>query len=110
AFFGTGSDAFEPNVTVPAASARRSEDERPRAAAPVAVTPYAAAAPAAPVTSRRRRDRRELPASAGSDEGGLASAMRASLVANIRSDSDRTEPDRSGECPAYTGTVATEKS
>ena len=39
AFFGTGSDAFEPKVTVPAAEDFKIADERLRAEAPPAVRP-----------------------------------------------------------------------
>ncbi len=39
AFFGTGSDAFEPKVTVPAAADLKIEDEKLRAEAPPAERP-----------------------------------------------------------------------
>ena len=59
AFFGTGSEAFEPNVTVPAVDLLKIDDARPLAEAPPAESPYAAAAPAAPVTRSLRRVRDE---------------------------------------------------
>jgi hypothetical protein len=68
AFFGTGSDAFEPNETESAADPLC---ERLRAEAPDAVSPYAVAAPATPVRISLRRFRTgELPSAAlreGSD-------------------------------------------
>src|SRR5262249_43963018 len=67
AFFGTGSEAFEPNETVP--DARRT---RVAAAPRPAGRPYAAAAPAAPETSSVRGER------TGSAERGPASDMGSS--------------------------------
>ena len=59
AFFGTGSDAFEPNETESPADRW---GERLRAEAPDAVSPYAVAAPATPVRISLRRFRTgELP-------------------------------------------------
>jgi hypothetical protein len=68
AFFGTGSDAFDPIDTVPAESARARAGDRRRAEAPEAVRPYAAAAPATPPRRRPFRLRLGLPTSARGGE------------------------------------------
>src|SRR5207237_5910838 len=70
AAFGTGSDAFEPNVTVPASAATSDVGTAPRALA--AVSPETVARPAAPEKSSDRRLR------SGSSERESGSVMKTS--------------------------------